>query len=46
MITIEINQSLTPEAHEKLEDWIRDCLREFDVKATIKNTATGNETHT
>ena len=45
MIKIEINQPLTPEAHEKLEDWIRDCLRKFNVKAIIKNTITGNEIH-
>lgn len=46
MIKIDINQPLTPEAQEKLEDLIQDCLLKFNVKATIKNTVTGNEMHT
>jgi len=45
MIKIIINQPLTPEAYERLEDGIRNYLWEFGVKATIKNTITGNETH-
>lgn len=43
MIKIMTNQPLTLEAQEELEDLIRDCLRKFNVKATIKNTITGNE---
>lgn len=45
MIKIKIQQLLTPEAYERLEDGIRDYLSEFGVKATIKNTVTGNEIH-
>lgn len=46
MIKIKIQQFLTPEAHERLEDGIRDYLWEYGVKAIIENTVTGNTTHT
>lgn len=45
-IIITIKTPITPEAHEKLEDKLKELLETERLDATIDNLATGNSTVT
>jgi len=41
-VIITVKSLITPEAYEKLEDALRDCLEDFGVSAAIDDRETGN----
>lgn len=45
-VLISVYTIIAPEAAEKLEDALRDCLEQFGVIATIDDRLTGNTTRT
>ncbi len=45
-LTIKIESLFTPETAEKLEEKIRDLLRDWNIEATIEDSITGNTTMT
>ena len=45
-LTIQVNDLMTTEGYEKLEEWLREFLREQGISAVIEDPVTGNTTTT